>query len=146
MLLIWEVSEYWKCWERVSFMVKVLKITNLESIKIPYKSKYSVLNTGYRNSSTYHQEVLSVRWIWKQFCEDNICIFFPACHKYSAVLSAKFFKILIFKTCYTQTLLVSSVISSVYFEVLFIDFCLCNQTDFIPHRTSYYIHSQKVLS
>jgi len=42
-------------------MVKVLKITNLESIKIPYKSEYSVLNTGYRNSSTYHQEVLSVR-------------------------------------------------------------------------------------
>lgn len=100
MLLIWEVSEYWKRWERSSFMVKVLKITNLESIKTPYKSEYSVLNTGYWNSATYHQGVLSVRWIWKQFCEDdNICVFFspPACHKYSAILSPRFFKMLIFQ-------------------------------------------------
>jgi hypothetical protein len=46
------------------------------------------------------------------------------------------------KTCYTQTLLMSSIIPSVYFEVLFIDFCLCNQTTVIPRETSYNIHSQ----
>jgi len=39
-------------------MVKVLKITNLESIKIPNNSEYSVLNSGYWNSSTYHRGVL----------------------------------------------------------------------------------------
>jgi hypothetical protein len=41
-------------------MVKVLKITDFESITISYESEYSVLDTGYWNSSTYHQGVLSV--------------------------------------------------------------------------------------
>jgi hypothetical protein len=39
-------------------MVKVLNITNLESIEIPYKSEYGVLNTGILQHITREYSVL----------------------------------------------------------------------------------------